>query len=242
MWVVNQASYIPYVSAFKAMPLSYSKHRCFPRYFRCKMTHPLRHAIKVKVHTILANPPVFPGKIPENQHSSRGPGDFKQTPGKTKVLSDTGFSWKLHGFSRMSRFLKFFQRYVRCSFALRTVHSTLKTWPGSRKIRYFTTPWTWPCKICTDKVTGGRRLIKLHYSLVQGRSVLYAQLQSRTFFWREKLFFTCFCAIQGFWEKSRDSACLVKGLRLWWLVSMPHRNFNLNPLVHLSCWAVLLLA
>ena len=41
---------------------------------------------------ILANPPGFPGKIPGNPHYSRGPGDFKQTPGKVTVLSDTGFS------------------------------------------------------------------------------------------------------------------------------------------------------
>ena len=39
---------LPYVSAFKDMAL-YSKRRSFPSYFRCKMTHPLRHAITVKV-------------------------------------------------------------------------------------------------------------------------------------------------------------------------------------------------
>ena len=41
----------PFYEYYRIFVSEETVYRCFPRYFRCKMTHPLRHAIKVKVHT-----------------------------------------------------------------------------------------------------------------------------------------------------------------------------------------------
>ena len=68
--------------------------------------------------TILANPPVFPGKIPENQHSSRGPGDFKQTPGKPKFCLIQDFPENSMVSPRMSRFFELFSKV--CTVLIRT--------------------------------------------------------------------------------------------------------------------------
>ena len=69
-------------------------------------TFTARHPV---ANLILANPPVFPGKIPENQHSSRGPGDFKQTPGKPKFCLIQDFPENSMVSLRTSRFLTFFK-------------------------------------------------------------------------------------------------------------------------------------
>ena len=169
-------------------------------------THTRTHT-HTHTHTILANPPVFPGKIPENQHSSRGPGDFKRTPGKTTVFLIQDFPENSMVSPRMSRFFELFSNV--CTVLTRT----------SNCAQHFQdlAITCLACKTCTDKVTDRRRLIKLHYRVELCCTQICRSAESNVFWARKAVFHLFSChpgilrEIQGFCMSCQGIEIVVVG-------------------------------